>query len=284
MRKRAGFGSLLLIGGHEDKDDDKTILRFFAKKVGKAGKVVVATVASEEPRRLFDEYEACLRGLGMRHVHHLSVESREEAALESKTRILSDADSVFFTGGDQIRISSQIGDTPLFRRVHQIFESGGLIAGTSAGAAVMTETLMVSGPAEQSYRMESLLRLAPGFGLLPGVIVDQHFAERGRMGRLLGAIAQNPRILGIGLDEDSAIFVRRARFQVIGSASVHVIDGGKVTFSNIAESEPETSLSIYGVKLHVLNQSDTFDLKTRKPHFHPSREIRDWLGLPAKKE
>ena len=125
MRKRPGFGSLLLIGGHEDKDDDKTILRFFAKKVGKAGKVVVATVASEEPRRLFDEYESCLRGLGMRHVHHLSVESRAEAALESKTRILSDADSVFFTGGDQIRISSQIGDTPIEARIRSIMKRRG---------------------------------------------------------------------------------------------------------------------------------------------------------------
>src|SRR5205823_14345927 len=131
MRKRPGLGGLFIIGGEEDKKDERIILRMLAKQVGKGGKLVVATVASESPRRLFDEYEACLRGLGMRHVHHLSVEGREEAALESKTRILSDADSVFFTGGDQIRISSQIGDTPLFRRVHQIFDSGGLIAGTS---------------------------------------------------------------------------------------------------------------------------------------------------------
>jgi cyanophycinase len=124
-----------------------------------------------------------------------------------------------------------------------------------------------------------MLKLAPGFGLLPGVIVDQHFAERGRIGRMLGAIAQNPRILGIGLDEDAAILVRRGRFQVVGSGAVYVVDGGKVTFTNINEAEPEEPLCIYGVKLHVLNQADSFDLKNRKPYYHPGDEVKEKLGL-----
>jgi cyanophycinase len=288
MRKRPGFGSLLVIGGHEDKEEDRVILRMLVKKVGKSGKIVVATVASNEPNVMFDEYERCLRALGMRHVHHLNVESRGEAQLESRIRILKDADAVFFTGGDQLKITSQIGDTPIFTRVREIFDAGGLIAGTSAGASVMTETMMVSGESDTSYRIGSLLQLAPGLGLLPGVIVDQHFAERGRMGRLLGAIAQNPRMLGIGLDEDSAILVQRGRFQVIGSNAVHVIDGSKVTFTNVAESEPDASLCIYGVRLHVLNQSDTFDLKARRPRFNPEFVVRQMAGLedsePGKKK
>jgi cyanophycinase len=280
VRKRPGFGSLLIIGGHEDKDGDRTILRTLAKKVGKGGKLVVATIASGQPRSIFDEYEQCLRGLGLRHVYHLSADTREEAQLESKVRILSDADAVFFTGGDQLRITSQIGDTPLYSRIRQIFDAGGLIAGTSAGASVMTETMMVAGDGDQSHRIGSLLRLAPGFGLLPGVIVDQHFAERGRIGRLIGAIAQNPRILGIGLDEDSAILVQHGRFQVIGSGAVYVLDGSKVTFTNIAESESDTALCIYGVKLHILSQSDTFDLKNRRPRYKKESTIAKELGLP----
>jgi cyanophycinase len=282
MRKRPGFGSLLIIGGHEDKDDDKVILRMLVKKVGKSGKIVIATIASDVPNAMFDDYEKCLRGLGMRHVHHLAIESREEARLDSRIRILNDADAVFFTGGDQLKITSRIGDTPIYTRVREIFDAGGLIAGTSAGASVMTETMMVSGGAEESYRIGSLLRLAPGLGLLQGVIIDQHFAERGRMGRLLGAIAQNPRMLGIGLDEDSAILVHRGRFQVLGSSAVHVIDGSRVTFTNITDSEPETSLCIYGVRLHVLNQSDTFDLKNRRPHYHPEKVMRQMVGLEEK--
>jgi cyanophycinase len=282
MRKRPGFGSLLIIGGHEDKDDDRIILRMLVKKVGKSGKLVVATIASTEAKTAFHEYERCLRGLGMRHVHHLTIENREEARLESSARILNDADAVFFTGGDQLKITSQIGDTPIYSKVRQIFDAGGLIAGTSAGASVMTETMMVSGVGEESYKIGSLLQLAPGLGLLPGVIVDQHFAERGRIGRLLGAVAQNPRMLGIGLDEDSAILVQRGRFQVLGRNAVHIIDGSRVTFTNITEAEPNSSLCIYGVRLHVLNQSDTFDLKSRRPHYHEEREVRAIVGLEEK--
>jgi cyanophycinase len=284
MRKRAGFGRLLIIGGHEDKENDKTILRMLAKKVGKAGKIVVATVASGQPQGSFNDYERVFRGLGIRHVHHLNIESREEALLESRVNILKDADAVFFTGGDQLKITSQLGDTPIYTRVRELYDAGGVIAGTSAGASVMTETMMVSGPGDASHRVGSMLKLAPGFGLLPGVIVDQHFAERGRIGRLLGAIAQNPRILGIGLDEDSAILVQRGRFQVLGNGAVYVVDGSKVSFTNITEADPNLPLCIYGIKLHVLNQSDTFDLKNRRPHYHPENEIKEMLGLDVRKE
>ncbi len=283
MRKRAGYGSLLIVGGHEDKEGDKIILRAFVKKVGKSSKVVVATLASKEPRQMFDDYETALRGLGMRHVHHLNIESREEAMSEAKLRVLGDADAVYFTGGDQLKITSQIGDTPIYKRICAIFDAGGLIAGSSAGASVMSETMMVSGDSETTYKIKSLLQLAPGLGLLQNVIIDQHFSERGRVGRLLGAVAQNPRMLGIGLDEDCGILVHRGRFQVLGSNAVHVFDAGKVTFSNLTEADPDTSLCIYGVRLHVLNQSDTFDLKARRPHYHPEHELKDWLGLSPKK-
>jgi cyanophycinase len=286
MRKRPGFGSLLIIGGHEDKEGDKTILRMLAKKVGKAGKIVVATVASGQPQGSFNDYERVFRGLGVRHVHHLNIESREEAMLETRRNILNDADAVFFTGGDQLKITSQLGDTPIYTRVREIYDAGGIIAGTSAGASVMTETMMVSGEGDSSHRIGSMLKLAPGFGFLPGVIVDQHFAQRGRIGRLIGAIAQNPRILGIGLDEDCAIMVQRGRFKVLGSGAVYVVDGSKVTFTNITEADPDLPLCIYGLKLHVLNQSDTFDLKNRRPHYHPEQEVKELLGLevPEKKQ
>jgi cyanophycinase len=278
MKRKPGFGTLVIIGGGEDKKDAKLILKFIAKKVGR-GKIVVSTVASEQPGTIWNEYEALFRSLGVRHVFHLNVESRAEAMSERALAVMRDADAVFFTGGDQLRITSTLGDTPVYTRVTEIFESGGLIAGTSAGASVMTETMMVSGEAETTQRVDNTIRLAPGFGLLPGVIIDQHFSQRGRVGRLLAAVAQNPRMLGIGLDEDAAIVYRRQRFQVLGTNAVHILDASKVTFSNIAEEDPNLPIGVYGVRMHMMNMGDVFDLKSRKPRYVPKEVALKQFGL-----
>src|SRR5690606_15641568 len=161
-----------------------------------------------------------------------------------------DATGVFFTGGDQLKITSQIGDTPVYKRIREIYEEGGLIAGTSAGASVVCETMIVRGNGDESHRVRSALMLACGLALIRDVIIDQHFAERGRMGRLVGAIAENPRNLGIGLDEDTAIVVENNRsFYVLGTGAVYVIDGTGVSYSNIAEAKAEHTLSIYDIRL-----------------------------------
>ena len=272
------LGRLLIIGGHEDKEDDKLILRAVADHVGENGKLVVATLASEVPQRLWEDYERVFRGLGLRHVHKLEIAKREEAKSEQKVRILDDADAVFFTGGDQLKITSQIGDTPIYERVCEIYHGGGMVAGTSAGASVVCETMMVGGEGNGSNKLGIGLRMAPGFGLFKGAIVDQHFAERGRMGRLVGAVAQNPRILGIGIDENTAILVKGHRtFTVIGEGAVYVLDGSTVSYSNIAEARVERTLSIYDMKVHILTQGDTFDLSSRRPHEHDGEEIESEL-------
>ena len=107
--------------------------------------------------------------------------------------------------------------------------------------------------------------MAPGLGLVRGVIIDQHFAERGRIGRLLGAVAQNPRVLGIGIDEDTAVVMQGEHFLVIGSGAVYVADGSTISHSNIAEASVDDPLSLYDVRLHVLSAGDTFDLSSRRP-------------------
>ena len=278
MPTRKQQGRLLIIGGHEDKENDRLILRAVAEHVGGSGKLVVATIASELPRQLWDDYERVFRGLGIRHVHKLELEKREDAKTPQKLKILDDATAVFFTGGDQLRITSQIGDTPIYERLHEIHRAGGLIAGTSAGASVVCETMMVGGDGNGSNRLGIGLRMAPGLGFFKGVIVDQHFAERGRMGRLLGAVAQNPRMLGIGIDENTAILVKGHRtFTVIGDGAVYLLDGSTVSYSNIAEERVEKTLSIYDIRLHVLTQGDTFDLRDRRPFSHPAKEIEEEL-------
>jgi cyanophycinase len=274
--------ALIIIGGKEDRSNDKLILKEVARKVG-SGKLVVSTVAmARGTQELFDSYEKAFRSLGVKHVFNLDINSREEATRDSKVRILDDAQGVFFTGGDQVRITSQIGDTPVYQRIREIYDDGGVIAGTSAGASAMSETMLVYGGDEASHVIGDSVRMAPGLGLIGGVIIDQHFMERGRVGRLIGAVAQNPKNLGIGIDEETAIVVERGKgFYVVGSGAVYVIDGSEVTYSNIAEEDLNKTLSIYDVRMHMLSQGDRFDLSARAP-----RQMKGQAAhkLPEKEE
>jgi len=274
--------TLIIIGGKEDRSNTKIILGEVARRVG-SGKLVVTTVAmSNGPEELFDQYQKAFRSLGVKHVYNLEINERQEAKQESRVRILDDASAVFFTGGDQLKITSQIGDTPIFQRIREIYEEGGVIAGTSAGAAVMSETMLVEGGNENSHVIGGSVRMAPGLGLIDGVVIDQHFMERGRFGRLIGAVAQNPKNLGIGIDEQTAIVVERGNgFYVLGSGGVYVIDGTEVTYSNVAEEEVKKTLSIYNTRLHMLSQGDRFDLLTRAPRQMKGRAAEK---LPEKEE
>ncbi len=256
-------GILVIIGGHEDKEGDCIILQEIAKHIGD-GQLVVATVASHEPEGYFAAYKKAFKKFNVTNLSELYIEDRFESSNEEKLAQLKDATGVFFSGGDQLRISSQIGDTPFETQIRKIYRNGGIIAGTSAGATAMGETMLVRGPNAESHRIGDL-HMAPGMGLLRNVIIDQHFAERGRIGRLLGATAFNPRILGIGIDEDTAIIVQGKEFTVIGSGAVYVIDGAGVTHSNIADAEEKQTLSMFNVHVHVLSGGDRFDLKKRRP-------------------
>ena len=268
-------GTLIIIGGKEDQEGDKLILRLLADKVG-SGKLVVASIASDLPREMYDTYERLFRGLGVRHVHHLEVTSREEAKSATRLRILEDATAVFFTGGDQLKLTSLLGDSPIYERVKMLYEEGGTIAGTSAGASVVCETMLVSGPGDESHRIGSSLRMAPGFGLIAGVIIDQHFAQRGRIGRLIGAVSQNPRMLGIGIDEDTAIVCSpRGHFEVVGKGAVYVLDGQDITYSNLTAEESERTLSAFGMHLHVLSMGDRFELVSRQAEHRAAEELEE---------
>jgi cyanophycinase len=270
MAKEKRVGTLIIVGGHEDREGEKRILREVAQRISN-GKIVVMTVASHDPDGYFEQYDRAFRDLGLDDVRELYLHDRKEALADGAVKLLDDVQGVFFSGGDQLRITSQIGDTPITRRIQEIFQSGGVIGGTSAGASVMCETMLVRGTSRESHRIGDL-HLAAGLGLIHDVIIDQHFAERGRMGRLLGAVAQNPRLLGIGIDEDTGIVVEGSDFGVIGSGAVYVVDGEGVTSSNIAEEKDDRTLSIYDVRLHVLSAGDRFDLPSRRPHLGPVPE------------
>jgi cyanophycinase len=258
-------GSLIIIGGGEDRNPrgEREILREVARKVH-GGKLVLATVASRQPEGYFDEYQKAFADLDVGELVELYVEDRAEAGNREKLEVLDDAAAIFFSGGDQLRITSQIGDSGIEAKVRALYSRGGLVAGTSAGASVMSETMLVGGASSATHRIGDL-HMAPGLGLIRDVIIDQHFAERGRFGRLIGAVAHNPRVLGIGIDEDTAAVVEGDTFRVIGSGAVYVVDGGRVSHCNLAEAMPDQVLSMHGVTVHVLGTGDIFDLQSRRP-------------------
>ena len=267
-------GTLILIGGREVKTGAALILRQVAERV-RNGCLIVATLASSEAaEELWEDYQAVFRRLGVRHVAHLHIEHREQPVEQEHIALLSHASVVFFTGGDQLRIASKIEGTPMSDRLRTIYQNGGTIAGTSAGASVMGEAMLVSGPGTETYRIGGGVHIAPGLGLMPNVIIDQHFAERGRIGRLLGAVALNPRLLGVGIDENTAIVVEQGTtLRALGSGAVYLADGRSVTSTNISEEEPNRTISIFDMRLHVLSQADTYDLQRHRPACHPAKTV-----------
>lgn len=258
-------GSLFIIGGSEDKENTKIILCSLAERIG-AGRLVISTLASNNEDEVWAIYHQLFTALGIKQIRHLGNGHRDQIKKAPQIDILEGATAVFFTGGDQLRITTRLGGTALSKRIEEIFKAGGLIAGTSAGAAALSEMMLVGSPGGGGYRIGDTFQMVPGLGLIRNVIIDQHFSERGRIRRLLRAVAQNPRLLGIGIDEDTAILVERNEsFQVIGSGAVYVVDGHDLSYSNITEDVMARAMSIFGVKLQVLSHGDRFDLQSLIP-------------------
>ena len=172
---------------------------------------------------------------------------------------------MFFTGGDQLRLTSILGGTKVNAAIRQAYNSVAVIAGTSAGASVTSDTMIIVGDSSDTPKKETI-SMAHGMGLLEGAVVDQHFAQRGRINRLLSAVAQNPQVLGIGIDEDTAIVVRPDSVcEVVGAQTVMFVDAAKLKFSNISELERHDPLVITNILLHLLPNGYGFDLKNRLP-------------------
>lgn len=257
---------MVLIGGSEDKQGARLILSEVARRVGD-GTMVIATLASEEPERQWERYRRVFSELGVERLEHLAVADREEVRDGQLAAIIDRASAVFFTGGDQVKITTKIGGTALFRRLRERYHEGVLVAGTSAGASAMGETMLVSrGPLEESHKVENAFYMTRGLGLVADLVIDQHFAQRARIERLIGAIAENPGVLGIGIDEDTGVIVEpTGTFQVIGAGAVYVADGRGITHTNVSEQSKGHTLSLFDVTLHVLNHGTGLDLRTRRP-------------------
>lgn len=260
-------GPLLIIGGAEDKQGDMSILQRFVELCGgKKARIGVATAATKEPEKAAKVYCDIFLKLGCEIVEPLLLKGRATANDVEMANALETFTGVFFTGGDQLRISSIVSGTPFEEKLMGLNKKGLVIAGTSAGASMMSAHMIVGGADDDSAK-KSIVSLSPGLGLIYGVVIDQHFAQRGRVGRLLSVIAQNPETLGIGIDEDTAIEVTsNGLFTVIGSQTVTVLDGEKMTESNVSDQTADEPIAILNVILHTLSPGYSYDLNTREPY------------------
>jgi cyanophycinase len=258
-------GNLVIIGGAEDKYGESKILEEVVDIIGgEDARIGIITTATQHPEEVGEDYRDVFLRLGVKDTDILNINTRDEANMEEYVRRINDVSGFFFTGGDQLRITSILGGTRVYEALHDSFNKGTAVIGTSAGASVMCSTMIVEGNSNDAAR-KCTLKMAPGLRLLEGVIIDQHFDQRGRLGRLLCGIAENPGILGVGIDEDTAIRVYPDEyFEVIGNNAVTVVDGRSIKSTNVSELQPDEILAITNASIHVLSRGYGFDFKKRE--------------------
>jgi len=257
-------GWIIPIGGAEEKDNAPAILQRFVQLAGSDRADIVVIPTASQMRDTGVRYERLFAALGAERVTAIDFDTRRDAEERGRLERLRQATGVFFTGGNQLRLSTLIGGTSIAKAVRALNAAGVPVAGTSAGAAFISEHMIAFGD-EGSSPIAGSVRLAPGLGLTNRFIIDQHFRQRDRLGRLLTALAYNPFAIGLGLDEDTAAFIAPDNtVHVQGSGAITVVDAAEVQFSSmdsIAEGQP---VCLLGVKLHILTQGATFNLHTRQ--------------------
>jgi cyanophycinase len=253
----------MLIGGAEDKVRDRLILSRFAEAAGgTAGHVVVISTASSLGELATDRYRELFSELGIGRVTGLRPEERSDAEDASVWKVVDGADGVFLTGGNQLRLSSVVAGTRLADALARAHDRGAVLAGTSAGASAMAAHMMAFGRPGETPK-NRMAQLAAGLGILEGVVIDQHFEQRGRFGRLLAVVAQSPSLVGIGLDEDTCAIVHADRtMEVLGKGAVTVLDGSRV-LTDAHQAKAHRPIMVSGAIVHSLPAGAWFDLRGR---------------------
>jgi cyanophycinase len=237
---------------------------------GKKARVVLIPTASSTPEEMVDEYRQVFSGLGAAKIDALKIATREDANTDATLEIIQQATGVFVTGGDQARLVERIIGTRLMDLLRVMSADGVVVAGTSAGASLVAQHMLLggsglAGDSGDAAPRKSLVEVASGLGLLQDVIIDQHFSQRGRMGRLLSAFAGNPGLIGIGLDENTAVLIDKQNvLETLGEGTVTIVNG-RDTVSNYFECEPGDVLTIINSSLHVLGPGQRFDLIRHMP-------------------
>jgi cyanophycinase len=268
-------GTLCVIGGAEDRVGDRVALREFVRLAGGAGaRVAVIATASQLGPEIFTAYREAFGALGVGAVVDLRPVTRAEADSARLAARLDDVDGIFMTGGNQLVLAGVVAGTRFGAAVRSSYARGAVVGGTSAGASVVSEHMVAFGDEGDTPR-QGIAGLAAGLGLLPGAIVDQHFHQRSRYGRLLSLVAWSPSLLGIGIDEDTAAVVHGGRvLEVVGSGCVFVVDG-HAAVSDAPGAAHGAPLLVSGAVVHTLPEGARFDLTERRLlSFEESHPIR----------
>jgi cyanophycinase len=267
-------GYIIPIGGAEDKMRDPAILDRFAELCG-GGEARIAVIPTAS--KLSDtghKYRRVFEQLGVRNVEILPFQNRIDCRRPEWLRTLEEVDGVFLTGGNQLRLSTTIGGTQVAEMLRRRNREGMHVAGTSAGAAFISEHMIAFGT-EGSTPRGDLVTLSPGLGLTDLLIIDQHFRQRDRLGRLLTALAYNPRPIGIGLDEDTAAFLDDGdTLEVLGSGAITIVDPAEVEYSSMDSAKPHDPVCVIGARLHVLTSGGHYDIRSRQAHPPKGRRRR----------
>jgi len=270
-------GTLIPIGGNEDKgieENEQYTLEFIDEGIlyhvvreagGTDAKIVVVPTASSIPVEVGENYLEAFATLGCKNVTVLDIRSQEDSKKQESIDLVQSANCIMFSGGDQSKIANKIGGT----EIHQIIkhryknEKGFVVAGTSAGAMMMSEEMIAGGSATESF-IKGAVNMYKGLGLIPGLIIDTHFIKRGRFGRISEAVAQFPELIGIGLAEDTGMIIKNNKCRVIGSGMVIVFDGRRIKHNNHSILSEGTPMSLTNMRTHILANGDRFHIDKKK--------------------
>jgi cyanophycinase len=256
-------GWIVPIGGAENKENDRHILERFIRVSGGENADIVVIPTASRMHETGPRYEKLFNELGAAQVTVMDFDTRRDCQEAGRLRRIEEATGIFFTGGNQLRLSTLLGGTPVAKLIRSRNARGVTVGGTSAGASILSEHMIAFGD-EGSSVISGSVRLAPGLGLTNRFIIDQHFRQRDRLGRLITALAYNPFAVGIGLDEDTAAFIGPDDIiEVEGSGGVTVVDASEVSYSSIGEVDDGQPVSVLGLRLHILVAGATFNLHTR---------------------
>lgn len=258
-----GRGAIMAIGGAEDKFNDKLILSTFAQIAGgRAARIAIVPTASSI-ESAGERYKALFLGMGAGSAEVVFIADRAAANGAGALDVLNDATGIFLTGGNQVRLSTIVGGTRVAELVRQRHELGAIVAGTSAGASILSSHMVAFGASGETPK-QRMAQMVAGLGLVPDLIIDQHFRQRNRIGRLLTMVATNPGLLGVGIDEDTAALIdEHGSLEIIGRHSVTIVDGRHM-YSDVFQVSGHRPITVSGAILHVLTAGRRFDLKERR--------------------
>ena len=257
-------GYVIPIGGAEEKINNPEILKKFVELCGGSDADICIVPTASQLEDTGERYQKLFTDLGAGNTHWLPISDRNDAKKKEYVTQLESCTGIFITGGNQLRLSTILGGTPIAKTIRKLNAQGVHVAGTSAGAAIVSQH-MITGGSTGIVPTEDGVNLAPGMGLINTIVVDQHFNERNRLSRLLSAVSYNPFLLGLGLDEDTAAFIDGDNeFTVVGSGAITVIDPSDIEHSSMAAARSGDALTLLNLKLHILANGSRYNINDRK--------------------